>query len=307
MEVIKAIKWLPRPLRRRRLLRLLTRIVPNSAEALITFNSSATLYANVNDISVWITLQTDHYYPQFEELAAVCLAGGGTYFDVGANVGFLTFGIIPVIDPSLTKFHLFEASEYNCRMLQKSAAHHLVPSLVINRVCVTDVAGTSRLVTNGDSGLAHIAEQGSEEVPNLRLDDYVREYGIPRVELLKLDIEGWEPHAVRGFHNAMSEGRVPIVYSEISGETLARSGWTPKEYLKLLSDLDYRYFLYRHEDLDGHDVERTELHIRGRRIEVGHLAEIDPNCHTDILAVHRSALASGAVTYGRARHIDRGP
>jgi FkbM family methyltransferase len=235
------------------------------------------------------------------ELAGACLAEGGTYFDVGANIGFLTFGIFPVIDPTQTSFCLFEASEENCRLLRKSAAHHRVPSLAINRVCVTDVAGTSRLVTGVDRGLGYIADEGSEEIPNLRLDDYVRENRIKRVDLLKIDIEGWEPHAVAGFQDAISEGRVPILYSELSGATLARAGWTPAKYLELLKNIDYRCFLYRNEDLDGQDLKRAQLHIHGRCIEVAELARLEADCHTDILAIHASAIVSGAVLLSASR------
>jgi FkbM family methyltransferase len=295
MDLITTIRMLPRPLRRRRLLRLLSGIVPNSSSALITFNGGATLYGDVNDALVWETVQSDAHYPQYLELAGACLAGGGTYFDVGANIGFLTFGIFPVIDPILTKFHLFEASEANCRLLRRSAAHHRLPSMLINRVCVTDVTGTSRLVTSGERAQGYVSDHGSEEVPNLRLDDYVREFRIPRVDLLKLDVEGWEAHAITGFQQAISQGRVPIVYTELSGESLLRAGWTATRYLTLLNDFDYSCYVYRLEDLDGNPLQRRRLEIRGRQLEVAELDEVKPDCHTDILAVHSSAFASGTV------------
>jgi FkbM family methyltransferase len=269
--------------------------MPAWAEGLISFNDGAELYGDVNDPLVWETLQCGAHYPRFLEFAGACLGGGGTYFDVGANIGFLTFGIFPAVDPTLTEFHLFEASQDNCRLLRKSAARHQVSSLLVNRVCVTDVAGTSWLVARKDRAQDYVGDQGSEEVPNLRLDDYVREFRIPRVDLLKLDIEGWEPHAILGFQQAISEGRAPVIFSEVSATTLSRAGWTPARYLRLLQDLGYRCFFCRIEDLGAPYLIRRRLDIRGRQLEIAELDEIQPDCHTDILAVHDTALASGAV------------
>jgi hypothetical protein len=105
---------------------------------------------------------------------------------------------------------------------------------------------------------------------------------------------------ITGFQQAISEGHVPIVYSEVSGASLSRAGWTATRYVALLKDLDYSCFLYRTEDLGGDSLPRQRLEIRGRHIEVAELDEIQPECHTDILAIHGSAFASGTVNFPTA-------
>jgi hypothetical protein len=49
-------------------------------------------------------------------------------------------------------------------------------------------------------------------------------------------------------------------------------------------------------------LHRGRLDIRGRELEVAELDQIQPDCHTDMLAVHRSALDSGAVNFRGSAH-----
>ena len=85
------------------------------------------------------------------------------------------------------------------------------------------------------------------EVPVTRLDDYCADHGIDAIDLLKIDIEGHEPAALRGMGEQLSRGRPTILIEVLSNEA-ANEVWS------LLKPLDYE--AYRIDERRG--IERVD-------------------------------------------------
>ena len=60
--------------------------------------------------------------PTFSLLQKNLIPPSGVFFDIGANHGFCTFGLLP--DLSSVQFHLFEANESLVPTIEKSTALH---------------------------------------------------------------------------------------------------------------------------------------------------------------------------------------
>lgn len=78
-----------------------------------------------------------------------------------------------------------------------------------------------------------------EVVQVRRLDDVLRELGIPRVDVIKLDIEGAEWIALRGAVNTLASCR-PTLILEIGRETCRAAGYEPEALVEWLTSLNYR-------------------------------------------------------------------
>jgi FkbM family methyltransferase len=78
-----------------------------------------------------------------------------------------------------------------------------------------------------------------EVVPVRRLDDVVRELGVSRVDIIKLDIEGAEWIALRGAINTITSYR-PTLILEIGRETCRAAGYEPEALVEWLTSLNYR-------------------------------------------------------------------
>jgi FkbM family methyltransferase len=110
-----------------------------------------------------------------------------------------------------------------------------------------------------DAALAHLASrEGDAGGPRRRIDaelvalDEMRE-DFGEVSLLKLDIEGAEPFALRGAERLLSRD-APTVISEVDPELLAGFDTEPGEVIAFLSRLGYRAYAYcerRLEPLKG--------------------------------------------------------
>ncbi len=76
------------------------------------------------------------------------------------------------------------------------------------------------------------------DVDIIRLDDWVHDHAINRVDFVKMDIEGGEFHALRGAQEMLSRFR-PIIVAELNAVCLARDHRKPEDVFALLLGLGY--------------------------------------------------------------------
>jgi hypothetical protein len=76
------------------------------------------------------------------------------------------------------------------------------------------------------------------EVAVTTVDEFVTRFGIQRVHLIKLDIEGNEMHALRGARKLIERDH-PAVIAELNAVCLARDGAKPSDIIELLTTSGY--------------------------------------------------------------------
>jgi FkbM family methyltransferase len=159
------------------------------------------------------------------------LREGDTFFDVGANLGYYTCTAARVCGPS-GQVHAFEP--------QARMVAHLRESLRLNgfaagaRVCHAAVSarhgGTIPLFfaqdplqqTSVPSLFQHewLAGGSREDVPAVSLDGYIRDHGIARVDLVKLDVEGAELMVLEGLRDTLAHIPPEALVIEVLPERL---------------------------------------------------------------------------------------
>lgn len=78
-----------------------------------------------------------------------------------------------------------------------------------------------------------------------RIDEYCREQSIEQVEILKLDVEGYEGPALRGCGRLLEERRIRVIVAETrfdSGREAGGSNTTFPDLCALLLPLGYRFY-----------------------------------------------------------------
>ena len=228
---------------------------------------------------------TGHFEPEFFRVASPFLADGGVFFDVGANVGLCSFGMIAALGETgrRVQFHLFEANPALCPCLTKSAELHPDVDVRIKHACVTDMSGWSRLAVKADSGKSFVTDGEGIAVENLTLDDYVDAHSVPHVDLMKLDVEGYEGRVLRGMERQLSRGVVEAIYVEMISEHLSRAGTSASEVLRLLIDCGLTPYHCKDEDFSREHRNSFEI-PPGRKMT---------------MTVHGRSLAVRACGHGR--------
>jgi FkbM family methyltransferase len=136
-----------------------------------------------------------NWEPHLQAVLKENLREGWVFIDVGANVGVMTFAAAKLVGHS-GKVIAFEPNEDNARMLLKGIAKNGFGGLVrLYPFGLTENQGLFAL--QGSSNTYLVAADSSERlVQSMRGDEVLK--GEPRIDFVKLDIEGHEPFALAG-------------------------------------------------------------------------------------------------------------
>jgi FkbM family methyltransferase len=128
-------------------------------------------------------------------------------YDIGANVGTWT-RLARAVLPH-TQLHAFEPLPEHIARFRHEL--HDVPNIVLHPVALGATAGVAafHVVSFSDAssflplstaGVSEwqFAEQRTESLPLVPLDDHVQSAGIPLPDLLKLDVQGFEVEVLKG-------------------------------------------------------------------------------------------------------------
>jgi FkbM family methyltransferase len=138
------------------------------------------------------------------------LPPGGGFVDVGANAGDFTVWAAHVGGPS-TRVLAVEAEEENAHWLRRTVQRNgLEAQVTVVNAAASDVTGEVELLVTAKSGTHSIVETELHSaidafrpvrrvsIPARPLDDLVEDAGLPRVDVVKIDVEGAEMLVLRG-------------------------------------------------------------------------------------------------------------
>lgn len=168
---------------------------------------------------------------------------GMVIFDVGANIGFYTFLLADLVGPG-GRVHAFEPDPVSFGILEERAARRA--NVQATRTAVGDRAGTVSLFcspTNRADNRIHpshgVRPAETFEVPLTTLDDHCAAHGIDRIDAVKMDIQGTEVAALRGFARTLSRVRPAWMLVELSPEHLRGAGTAPEDFWAILEELGF--------------------------------------------------------------------
>jgi FkbM family methyltransferase len=230
---------LPRALRRHRLMKAWMALTREPTLQLVRIRDSCFGYADMSDGFLRLIVIDQGFERDFFAIADSILARGGTFFDVGANHGLLSFGLAGR-HGALIDFHLFEPNPTLVYSIEKTLTLYPTMRLNLSKTAVLDVEGTVLLEINQThSGASHVStrDQGLE-VPSVTIDTYLEKSNVSSVELLKIDIEGFELLALHGAKNALENRKIKVVYFEYCEKWLKRVV-PPEELLRFLNSVGF--------------------------------------------------------------------
>jgi FkbM family methyltransferase len=158
---------------------------------------------------------------------ASTLKEGQVFLDIGANVGFYSLFAARRVGPSGCVI-AFEPDPMTFESLTRSLRYNALDWASAVNVALSDREGELPFFTVSD-GSAHSLVPEIEQragrysgkvlVRVSRLDDLVREQliKIPRIDLVKLDVEGEESRTVAGMLATLERFSCPPVWAEVRG------------------------------------------------------------------------------------------
>jgi FkbM family methyltransferase len=195
---------------------------------------------------------------------------GMLIIDVGANRGQYTIFATQMVG-EYGQVHSFEPGSDAFHRLRENVDHlvPLVKVVSLNQKAVSNKNGYAVLYkfppgySAWNSLSFHkmwsldkpIIPSSTENVCTITLDDYCEKLKIFQVDLLKIDVEGFEVEVVEGCKRLIKEKRIRNIIFEISIKPLKGTGRTPESVLQAISNMGFDI----HRIHSNGDLERVHL------------------------------------------------
>jgi FkbM family methyltransferase len=183
------------------------------------------------------------------------LRPGDVFFDVGANIGYLSAIAAGLVGPT-GQIHCFEPVPEYFDRVEKLAALNPGYAFRVNFCAAGEEPGKCKIYVTrepGQSTLVAAYKSDPEivstlEVPVIRLDAYAQQHGIERVALIKIDAEGFELPILRGLQGFFERTKLrPAILCEIAPGAYPLMGRKVSELASYMAEYGYR----AHDLIDG--------------------------------------------------------
>jgi FkbM family methyltransferase len=173
---------------------------------------------------------------------------GDVVFDVGTNIGETLLNFARLTGDRGYVYG-FEPDDENYNNVQKNISLNNFKNVQVFKQAISDKKETVKLycVDPHNRGMNRILEagQGTESqfilLETTTLDRIIAENKTERLNVMKIDIEGYEMHALKGAVETLKRFK-PILFIEIGYTRLINNKTTPNELIKLLEELGYSIF-----------------------------------------------------------------
>jgi len=238
--VMDPLVGLIRPIRFRGKGRLLEKLTPKRGERRAqVFDYRMRL--DLSDLGQrWIYLGI--YEQQETQLVKNWLRPGMTVVDVGANVGYHTLLAASRVGPGGRVFAV-EPSPYAFERLRDTILNNPLSQVVALQVALGRSGGEASLYLppsgNHSPTMVPCDREESVRVAVRTLDDCLAEWGVECVDLLKIDVEGYELEVLMGARSALGSGRVLAVLCEFNDYWLELKGTSARELAQFHDSADF--------------------------------------------------------------------
>lgn len=206
-------------------------------------NSSVNVWANVRKFSFpakypwqWkVEMLREQYEKDTTDFFKKTIKPGMMVVDIGAHIGYFT-RIFSKLVGSSGRVVAFEPDPQNFALLQKNMAG--LPNVTLVNAAVSDKKGSIDFYQIEDSTGCHTtvptnAPAKKFSVDAIAMDDFSQSF-FP--DVIKMDIEGGEPSALRGMERILTGRRSLCIVMELNPEALGRSGATPAKVIASLQE-----------------------------------------------------------------------
>jgi FkbM family methyltransferase len=168
---------------------------------------------------------------------------GDVFYDIGACVGVVS---VHAAKRGARVIAFEPDPSFRDRIIRNLQLNEL-NNVTVMDFAVSDSAGGATLFTDGVTGLSPslrpVLQQNRQciQVPTDAIDDVLSRDELPWPDVIKLDVEGAEVHALRGMRNLLSSSRSPrAIFIELHPNFLPGFGATLQDAEQLIECSGYR-------------------------------------------------------------------
>lgn len=191
--------------------------------------------------TLWGVEKDGVWEPGIIKLCVDKLRHGGTFLDIGANVGMFSMSVANELHN--VAIHAFEPVPANFSILELNLnVNNMEDRIVVNNLAVSHHCSTISMVVNGQ--LSHVIQNESKDklttvsINTVSVDYYCDSNEVTDVQLIKCDVEGFELDVLRGAEKVIRSQR-PALVLEIEEKWTSRYGYSAKDIFSFLQEFGY--------------------------------------------------------------------
>lgn len=207
-------------------------------------NESLRTYRIFSDILIEIDLRKfaeraipfNAYEPAISRKILDVIKHDDVIFDVGSWIGYYTL----LAARRANRVISIEPDDINYDRLKRNVQLNNFSNVTILNIAVGDKSSDGTLVQGMGSSSHRIASQGFGKIVKIdTLDNIIDELRIKEINVLLMDIEGYEYFALKGLTHSLSKKVVKNIICEIHPEMLRENGVKEDDVIDILSRSDY--------------------------------------------------------------------
>jgi FkbM family methyltransferase len=232
---------LARPISFRGKVRLATRLTPMRGRVLTkVFGAEIELdLSNFLDRMIYMGCYEPLNTYRFKKL----LRPGMVVVDVGANIGYFTLLAASLVGPSGRVFAV-EPWPANFVVLDRCITRNSLAQVRAFEFGLAEEAGVARIgqadQTVFNNRTASMVGPGQMPVEVRTLDDCVAEWGVERIDLLKMDVDGYELKILRGAQRCLRDRVIRNLVIELDAFWLGKANSSTAAVISSLGALGFR-------------------------------------------------------------------
>ncbi|MDX1935688.1 MAG: FkbM family methyltransferase [Flavihumibacter sp.] len=151
-----------------------------------------------------------YYEPELTKYIAENLPEDGCFLDIGAHAGY--FSLLASVVAKKGSVLSFEPDNQNFSFIKKIKALNNISYWNIINAAVGKESGELRFKTGASSSTGFVDADGDVVVKQVAIDTLVKEYNINRIDLIKIDVEGFGANVIRGGLEALLKFKPQILF-----------------------------------------------------------------------------------------------
>ncbi len=171
------------------------------------------------------------------------LKPGDTYIDIGANIGTTFIPAVKIIGQK-GKAIAFEANPGTYKKFKKNVElNGILNQSTLYNFALGEKESTIIFSNRKSDDTNNVLDEGSGiKIPLKKLDD-VLDSNISRIDLLKIDVEGYEKFVLEGAVGILENTK--CIFVEISEENFNRYNYTVSDFLAFLIDKGFKLYVLK--------------------------------------------------------------
>jgi FkbM family methyltransferase len=178
--------------------------------------------------------------PELQGLLRVMDLRGSVCLDIGAHIGIHTLLLSELVGPS-GRVYAFEPEPHNFSLLEQNLQINGATNVAALCTAAGDVPGRGRLAVNptnrGDHRLSRGATGTACEVTISTVDEVLEPLPSGTVRFIKIDVQGYEHHVLRGMPRTLQRNPDVILAIEVFPRALRDAGTSAMELIDWLAQV----------------------------------------------------------------------